>query len=142
MKPSVTTVSHFRELSGAEMLTVVVQTFSAVLAAEVKRSGHFEISTCYPVVRMTGELRLKVLPGEKLPDEYIIPFDVCLPDRQAVELSAGEETIIDTKATLEREIGTVASNAPDRIREEYGLPVLQPQKDEKGQIRNMPVGRK
>lgn len=100
----------FRELTGAELLEVLAEEFSAEFRRQMKLSGEFDEHKSYPVV--AGELRLKVFPERELPEEAVIKF----------------------------RLGDSPLTAPDRVRERYGLTILQPQRVGR-RIKNMPVER-
>ena len=107
----------FRELTGLEfkviLLESVVNEFRAALEKELDGTNQFNIGNSYPFVRVTGSLEVKIIPNEHLP----APFPIY----------------------IKMELGRTVDTSPDRMRELYGLQVLQPEKQSSGLVVNVPV---
>ncbi len=141
MKQSATQLAIFRELSGEEMATVIAHDLVKSIIGTLRQSGRFERGDAYPVVKLSGKLAVKILPGEKLPEPFLVELDVVLPGQVEFDEaeSSGCVAILAGEIEYGREVGMTTQTAPDRVREEVGLTVLQPQKDKQGRVRNMPV---
>ena len=107
----------FRELQGHELKAILTEYLIDEFKAEVEKAldstNRFFIGDSYPVVTVTGDLVVKVLPDEKEPQPFTI--------------------------SVKMDIGRTLLTAPDRMRELYGLTVLQPQQTAKGMMVNTAV---
>src|SRR5712691_8115949 len=107
-KPKSSDVTVFRELDGTEFKAVLLDDLTAAFRAELSRAldstNRFFVGNSYPVVQVAGaaSYEIKVRLGQKEPVSF--PVYVKL------------------------DYGTSIDNAPDRIREQHGLDVVQPQK--------------
>lgn len=116
-KQSVVEVAQFRSLDGQEMAQITVEKICADFKVELLRSlngtNNFLAGDSYPAVAVDGQLKVNVLPNNKDP----LPFYV----------------------NVHFILGTTIEAAPDKLREDHGLEVLQPQKRASGFIMNAPV---
>jgi hypothetical protein len=133
MASSVTERGVFRELSGVEYKRVLADELTAKIIEILERSGRFQLGAAFPVVRCVGSFHIKVLPGEQLPEPFIVGVDTG-------NLPAGEPTVegeAETfEVTVENSVGTSAADHPDRVRGRHGLEVKQPRRSAKGEVRN------
>lgn len=116
-KVSVVDTPQFRSLDGGEARTVIVEKITIEFRKELERAldttNNFFVGDTYPAVAVDGQLKVKVLPSSRDPAPFYVNAHFIL--------------------------GTTVDAAPDKLREEHGLPVLQPQKRPSGFIMNQPV---
>src|SRR5678810_979820 len=105
-KQSVVDVPQFRALDGIETARIAVDIICADFKVELLRAlngtNNFLAGDSYPAVAVDGQLKIKVLPNNKDP----LPFFV----------------------NVHFILGTTLEAAPDKLREDHGLEVLQPVK--------------
>lgn len=116
-KASVVDSPILRPLDGVETATVIVdrvcEDFKTELLRSLEGSNNFLSGDSYPSVTVDGVLKVKVLPLVTHP----APFYV----------------------NVHLHLGSRLETAPDKLREQHGIPVLQPQKLGSGFIANQPV---
>lgn len=119
-KASVVDSPILRPLDGPETSTVIVDRirddFKVELLRSLEGSNNFLSGDSYPSVTVDGVLKVKVLPLVAHP----APFYV----------------------NVHLHLGSRLETAPDKLREQHGIPVLQPQKLGSGFIANQPVKQK
>jgi hypothetical protein len=116
-KASVLDSPQFRALSGDEALPIIVDKIDLEFRKELTRclsdSNNFFIGDSYPAVSVDGQIKVKILPNNLAPTPFFVNIHFIL--------------------------GTRVETAPDKLREDHGLKVLQPQKRPSGFIMNMEV---
>ncbi len=119
-KESVLDHPQFRALDGGEAQAVIVDKIDVEFRKELARclegSNNFLAGDTYPAVAVDGVLKIKVLPNQQDPKPFLVNVHFIL--------------------------GTNIESAPDKLREEHGLEVLQPQKRPSGFVMNMVVKEK
>lgn len=162
LAPSAVGTSVFRELSGPEAAAVFAhdleEAIIKLLATDefkdraefmLLRSGRFGSGACFPVVEMTGQIKIKVYASvesarskERLPEPWVQDIDV-----KTGEVPNGAEPMLPDNSPVavatmkvDRKIGVDIPTSVDKVRTEAGIAPMVPQRDNNGTIVNTPIG--
>jgi hypothetical protein len=140
--PSAAEKPQFREINGEEAAVIVANRMRDAIYERLKASGVFDMSNAYPVAMIQYQIRIKCMPGEKDPPASFVTGEFKTDPEEFDKANAVENAIAlmdEVMPVAEIPMGISVDNAPDKLREENDLPVVQPVKEASGRVRNRPV---
>lgn len=141
-QPSATDSPMFRSLSGDELLEALTEHIKNAAAEVLSRaSNHFSRGKAYPVASINAVIRIGLYHDTRQGQPYK-SVDVPLKFWSFVrpdESISGLQSVLREDKQFEFHVGRSIESAPDAIRENHGLVVEQPQRQESGLVADAPV---
>lgn len=115
----------YNDLSGEDVKQVLLTRFADLLS----QVGEFQRHLTLPRVRMNLLVHLEV--SGRTPPSFDIKDDLVVRMREVPPLQPGQEETnvnLDLEAEINSDTTTPGGQPPDQIREEHGIPVMEPVK--------------